>query len=80
MLNLFVRAAVLTADRVDAARRSDRGATAVEYALIIAGVAAVLAVVVFALEDVLTGLFRDTCEGIVSGDNEGCAAPPANDE
>ncbi len=32
MLNLFVRAAVLAADRVDAARRSDRGATAVEYA------------------------------------------------
>lgn len=80
MLNLFVRAAVLTADRVDAARRSDRGATAVEYALIIAGVAAVLAVVVFALEDVLTGLFRDTCEGIVNGDNAGCAAVPAEDE
>ncbi|WP_051799842.1 Flp family type IVb pilin [Catenuloplanes japonicus] len=67
MLNLFVRAAVLAADRVDAARRSDRGATAVEYALIIAGVAAVLAVVVFALEDVLSGLFKKTCEGIVEG-------------
>jgi pilus assembly protein Flp/PilA len=78
MLNLFVRAAVLAADRLDAARRNDRGATAVEYALIIAGVAAVLAVVVFALEDVLTGLFRDTCEGIVNGANDGCA--PVDDE
>lgn len=76
MLNLFVRAAVLAADRVAAARRNDRGATAVEYALIIAGVAAVLAVVVFALEDVLTDLFRDTCEGIVNGANPTDCGPP----
>jgi pilus assembly protein Flp/PilA len=76
MLNLFVRATMLAADRVDAARRRDRGATAVEYALIIAGVAAVLAVVVFALEDVLTGLFQETCEEIVDGTAAtGCATP-----
>ncbi|MFI5841089.1 Flp family type IVb pilin [Catenuloplanes sp. NPDC051500] len=77
MLNLFIRATMLAADRVDAARRSDRGATAVEYALIIAGVAAVLAVIVFALEDVLTGLFRDTCEGITAGgDDHDCVVTP----
>lgn len=76
MLNLFVRAAVLAADRMDAVRRRrDRGATAVEYALIIAGVAAVLAVVVFALQDVLTGLFQRTCEQVVEGANTGCAVP-----
>ena len=52
--------------------RDDRGATAVEYALIIAGVAAVLAVVVFALEDVLRGMFEDTCDKITTT-AENCA-------
>ncbi|MDP9798546.1 pilus assembly protein Flp/PilA [Catenuloplanes nepalensis] len=64
MLNLYARVAVFIAARMAEPRRRDRGATAVEYALIIAGVAAVLAVVVFALEDVLTQLFNDTCNAI----------------
>ncbi|MDR7280001.1 Flp family type IVb pilin [Catenuloplanes atrovinosus] len=67
MLNLYLRAAVLVADRLNASRR-DRGATAVEYALIIAGVAAVLAVLVFALESLLSDMFRDTCTSIATPD------------
>lgn len=62
MLKLYITLQSLLGER------RDRGATAVEYALIIAGVAAVLAVAVFALEGVLTEMFNETCEQ-VSGDN-----------
>ncbi|GAB7041291.1 MULTISPECIES: Flp family type IVb pilin [Catenuloplanes] len=70
MLNLYARAAVYVAG----ARHRDRGATAVEYALIIAGVAAVLAVVVFALQDVLRDMFQETCTDIAAG--TGAPVPP----
>ncbi len=50
-----------------------------EYALIIAGVAAVLAVVVFALEDVLRGMFEDTCEKITTTADDCDGKPPATD-
>lgn len=45
------------------------GASAVEYALLIAGIAAVLVVAIFALGRVTNGLFQDTCEAVT--------APPA---
>ncbi|GAB7049251.1 Flp family type IVb pilin [Catenuloplanes indicus] len=71
MLNLYARVAVYVA----ALRHRDRGATAVEYALIIAGVAAVLAVVVFALQDVLRDMFQETCTDIAA--DTPATAPPA---
>ena len=74
MLNLYVRAAALATGRTAVTDQRDRGATAVEYALIIAGVAAVLAVVVFALQDVLTAMFQDTCQDIAQG-ADGVAVP-----
>lgn len=46
-------------DRVRA--RDDRGATATEYGLLAAGVAALIAVVVFAFGDAVTDLYDRTC-------------------
>lgn len=60
----------------------DEGASAVEYGLLVAGIAAVIIVVVFALGDTITGLFEgvdncienagaDGCETTVDGEAEG---------
>jgi pilus assembly protein Flp/PilA len=50
------------------ATREERGASAVEYGLLIAGIAALIVVAVFALGPVVKGAFEDTCDSIVSGD------------
>ena len=44
--------------------RDERGASAVEYGLLIAGIAALIVVVVFAFGDTITGIFTDTCEKV----------------
>jgi pilus assembly protein Flp/PilA len=51
------------------AKMDERGASAVEYGLLIAGIAALIAVVIFAFKDTITGLFNDTCASVtgVSG-------------
>jgi pilus assembly protein Flp/PilA len=41
-------------------RRDERGASAVEYGLLIAGIAALIVVVVFAFGGVVDGIFSDT--------------------
>ena len=46
------------------AKMDERGASAVEYGLLIAGIAALIVVVVFAFGDTLTGIFSDTCEKV----------------
>lgn len=51
------------------ARRDDeRGASAVEYGLLIAGIAALIIIVVFAFGGVLEGVFNDTCVSVNNGD------------
>ena len=47
-----------------AARREERGASAVEYGLLIAGIAALIVVAVFALGPVIKEAFSDTCDEI----------------
>ena len=42
-------------------RRVERGASAVEYGLLIAGIAAMIAVAVFAFGGGADGLFQDSC-------------------
>ena len=54
--------------------RNEAGASAVEYGLLIAGIAAVIAAVVFAFSGTITGLFDDTCNE-VGGTN--CVVPGA---
>ena len=46
--------------------KDDAGASAVEYGLLIAAIAAVIVVVVFALGSVVKSKFQNTCNGINS--------------
>ncbi len=43
------------------AKMDERGASAVEYGLLIAGIAALIIVVIFAFGGVLKNVFNDTC-------------------
>ena len=55
------------------AKMDERGASAVEYGLLIAGIAALIVVVVFAFGDSLTGIFTDTCSKVTASAAD-CAA------
>jgi pilus assembly protein Flp/PilA len=46
------------------AKMDERGASAVEYGLLIAGIAALIVVVVFAFGGSLKGIFSDTCSQV----------------
>ena len=46
------------------ARMDERGASAVEYGLLIAGIAALIVVVVFAFGGALSGIFTETCDAV----------------
>jgi pilus assembly protein Flp/PilA len=49
-----------------AEKMSERGASAVEYGLLIAGIAALIVVVVFAFGDSLTSIFEGTCSAVTA--------------
>ena len=53
------------------ARMDERGASAVEYGLLIAGIAALIVVVVFAFGGVLKNIFQKTCSSIGSSAGAG---------
>jgi pilus assembly protein Flp/PilA len=56
------------------AARSERGASAVEYGLLIAGIAALIIVAVFGFGGaVLSDLFQSTCDTVGSSTNHACA-------
>ncbi len=46
------------------AKMDERGASAVEYGLLIAGIAALIVVVVFAFGGVMRNIFRTTCNSV----------------
>ena len=46
--------------------RSERGASAVEYGLLIAGIAALIVVIVFAFGDNIQDIFDSTCKSVAS--------------
>jgi pilus assembly protein Flp/PilA len=50
---------------------SERGASAVEYGLLIAGIAALVVVIVFAFGDNIRDIFEDTCKSVA--DSTTCA-------
>jgi len=50
-----------------AARKDEKGASAVEYGLLVAAIAAVIVIIVFALGGVVQEVFQNTCDGISSG-------------
>jgi len=51
---------------------SERGASAVEYGLLIAGIAALIVVVVFAFGDNLKAVFEETCNSVTTANSGGC--------
>ena len=54
-------------------READEGASAVEYGLLVAAIAALIVLVVFALGTLVRDTFRNTCNGIATG--SGAAVP-----
>ena len=58
-------------------RRNEEGASAVEYGLLVALIAAVVVVAVFALGSLVRNTFQDTCQSIedngTSSSDAGCS-------
>jgi pilus assembly protein Flp/PilA len=54
--------------------KDDTGASAVEYGLLIAAIAAVIVVVVFALGSVVKSKFQQTCNGVNTNTNTGATS------
>jgi pilus assembly protein Flp/PilA len=58
-------------------RRDEDGASAVEYGLLVAGIAALIVAIVFIFGGVIKGAFQDTCSAVankgVSGATATCA-------
>ncbi len=48
-------------------RKSDAGDSAVEYGLLVAAIAAVIVIIVFALGGVIKDIFAKTCSDVSSG-------------
>ena len=46
--------------------RKDEGASAVEYGLLVAAIAALIVIIVFALGGLVKGIFSDTCTKIAT--------------
>ena len=54
------------------AKMDERGASAVEYGLLIAGIAALIVVVVFAFGGLLKSVFQNTCKSVANGATNNC--------
>jgi pilus assembly protein Flp/PilA len=50
----------------------DRGASAVEYGLLIAGIAALIVIVVFAFGGALSNIFQKTCNSVGASSGQHC--------
>ena len=48
-------------------RKDEKGASAVEYGLLVAAIAALIVIIVFALGGIVKDVFPDTCNEISSG-------------
>jgi pilus assembly protein Flp/PilA len=53
----------------------ERGASAVEYGLLIAGIAAVIVVIVFAFGTQISGVFGKTCHAVTNNGAAGTTCP-----
>ena len=54
------------------AKMEERGASAVEYGLLIAGIAALIVVVVFAFGGVIKNIFQNTCNSVGASGGGSC--------
>ncbi len=48
-------------------RKDEKGASAVEYGLLVAAIAALIVVIVFALGGIVQSVFKDTCNKVGTG-------------
>ncbi len=55
-------------------KRDEEGASAVEYGLLVAGIAAVIVAIVFLLGGVIKDAFQTTCDTIASGTSGGASS------
>jgi pilus assembly protein Flp/PilA len=56
------------------AKMDERGASAVEYGLLVAGIAALIVIIVFAFGGVLRHVFTDTCTKVSVSSGGGCTS------
>jgi pilus assembly protein Flp/PilA len=61
-------------------RRGDTGASAMEYGLLVALIAAVIVVAAFALGGLIRDTFTDTCDGTAADDAAAAECEPAAEE
>ena len=54
-------------------RKDEKGASAVEYGLLVAAIAALIVLIVFALGGVVKNVFDNTCDEISSGASVGAS-------
>ena len=54
--------------------KTDDGASAVEYGLLVAAIAALIVVIVFLLGHVVSDVFQKTCDNVSSGTTNGASA------
>jgi pilus assembly protein Flp/PilA len=54
------------------AKMDERGASAVEYGLLIAGIAALIVIVVFAFGGALSNIFQKTCNSVGASSGQSC--------
>lgn len=58
---------------------NDEGASAVEYGLLVAAIAAIIILVVFALGSFVKGAFKDTCTNFKNSNSVNSAGGASND-
>ena len=57
-------------------RRNEDGASAVEYGLLVAAIAAIIVLIVFAIGKFVKAGFSDTCSGLKSGSYSSVSGAP----
>ena len=70
--------AILLTLRRSLRRTADKGASAVEYGLMVAAIAALIAGTVFALGGFVQGAFDKTCSSLGAQDPGSCVQPATN--
>ncbi len=64
--------------RIRTALRHDEGASAVEYGLLVAAIAAIIVLIVFAIGKFVKAGFSDTCSGLKQGSYSAAASAPSS--
>ena len=60
------------------AQKADEGASAVEYALLVAAIAALIVLIVFAFGGLINNIFHDTCKSINDGTTSSATGTACN--